>query len=143
MGNGEGRLSGCGRGNRFGDGAGSGYGRVGGSHKTNAPKVRLEPTEIRGLVPFDVVTRVVSRNLGLVRRCYEQGLAKSPSLEGRVSVRFVIDRDGSVSNVRNGGSDLQDRDVISWVLRPYYGLSFPETKNGIVTDVYPLEFVCT
>ena len=36
------------------------------------------------------VRRVVQRNLGQVRRCYEQALSQVPNAEGRVSVRWVI-----------------------------------------------------
>jgi hypothetical protein len=52
----------------------------------------------------------------------------------------VIGRDGSVSNVKNGGSDLPDNDVVSCVLGAYHGLSFPEPEGGIVTVVYPIQF---
>jgi hypothetical protein len=34
-----------------------------------------------------------------------------------VSVRFVIGRDGAVSNVANGGSDMPDGSVVSCVVR--------------------------
>jgi len=41
-----------------------------------------------------------SGSLGPARRCYAEGLARNPNLEGRVSVRFVIGRDGSVRKLR-------------------------------------------
>jgi len=62
------------------------------------------------------------------------------NLEGRAQVRFVIGRDGSVSNVQNGGSDLPDSGVINCVINAYYGLSFPQPEGGIVTVVYPIMF---
>ena len=72
--------------------------------------------------------------------CYEQGLIRNPNLEGRVEVRFVINRDGSVANVSNGGSDLPDSGVIGCVVNAYYGLSFPQPEGGIVTVAYPIMF---
>ena len=57
--------------------------------------------------------RVVRQNYGRFRMCYEQGLGRNPNLEGRVSARFVIGRDGAVSNASNGGSDLPDSGVVS------------------------------
>jgi hypothetical protein len=57
-----------------------------------------------------------------------------------VSVRFVIGRDGSVSNAANGGSDLPDSGVVQCVVRSFYGLSFPQPEAGIVTVVQPLMF---
>jgi 2-polyprenyl-6-methoxyphenol hydroxylase-like FAD-dependent oxidoreductase len=72
--------------------------------------------------------------------CYEDGLRKNPNLEGRVEARFVIGRDGAVSNVRNGASDLPDSKVVSCVVGTYYGLSFPPPTDGIVTVSYPIFF---
>jgi hypothetical protein len=52
----------------------------------------------------------------------------------------VIGRDGAVSNVGNGGSDMPDGGVVSCVVRAFYGLSFPQPEGGIVTVVYPIMF---
>jgi hypothetical protein len=70
--------------------------------------------------------------------CYERGLGRNPNLEGRVAARFVIGRDGSFSNVSNGGSDLPDSGVVSCIVSAFYGLSFPPPEGGIVTVVYPI-----
>jgi outer membrane biosynthesis protein TonB len=82
----------------------------------------------------------VRQNFGRFRMCYEQGLVRNPNLEGRVAVRFVIGRDGAVSNVSNGGTDLPDGNVVSCVIGAYYGLSFPAPERGIVTVTYPIFF---
>jgi hypothetical protein len=97
-------------------------------------------TTVNGRLPSEVIQRIVRQNYGRFRLCYENGLRGNPSLQGRVSVRFVIGRDGSVSNVGNSGSDLPDQSVVQCVVRSYYGLSFPEPENGIVTVVYPIVF---
>ena len=93
-----------------------------------------------GRLPPEVIQRIVRQNFGRFRLCYENGLRGSPSLQGRVAVRFVIGRDGAVSNVANGGSDLPDASVVSCVVRAFYGLSFPQPENGIVTVTYPIMF---
>lgn len=131
---------GHGAGTGTGQGFGSGHGRLGGSHKTRAPKVRMGQTTVSGRLPPEVIQRIVRQNYGRFRMCYEQGLSRNPNLEGRVQVRFVIGRDGSVSNVQNGGSDLPDSGVVSCVISAYYGLSFPQPEGGIVTVVYPIMF---
>ncbi len=131
---------GHGAGTGTGQGFGSGHGRLGGSHKTKAPKVRMGQTTVSGRLPPEVIQRIVRQNYGRFRMCYEQGLSRNPQLEGRAQVRFVIGRDGSVSNVQNGGSDLPDSGVISCVINAYYGLSFPQPEGGIVTVVYPIMF---
>jgi hypothetical protein len=131
---------GHGAGTGTGQGFGSGHGRLGGSHSTKAPKVRMGATQVSGRLPPEVIQRIVRQNYGRFRMCYEQGLGKNPNLEGRVTVRFVIGRDGSVSNVGNGGSDIPDSGVVQCVIRTYYGLSFPQPEGGIVTVVYPIMF---
>jgi hypothetical protein len=131
---------GHGAGTGTGQGFGSGHGRLGGSHSTKAPQVRMGATTVSGRLPPEVIQRIVRQNYGRFRLCYEQGLARNPNLEGRAQVRFVIGRDGSVSNVSNGGSDIPDSAVVQCVIRSYYGLSFPQPEGGIVTVVYPIMF---
>ncbi|MCB9607801.1 MAG: AgmX/PglI C-terminal domain-containing protein [Polyangiaceae bacterium] len=131
---------GHGAGTGTGQGFGSGHGRLGGSHSTRAPKVRMGATSVSGRLPPEVIQRIVRQNYGRFRMCYENGLRNNPNLEGRVTVRFVIGRDGAVSNVSNGGSDIPDSGVVGCVVRAYYGLSFPQPEGGIVTVVYPIMF---
>ncbi len=131
---------GHGAGTGTGQGFGSGHGRLGGSHKTKAPRVRMGATTVSGRLPKEVIQRIVRQNFGRFRLCYEKGLGANPNLEGRVSVRFVINRDGSVSNVSNGGSSIPDSSVVNCVVRAFYGLSFPKPEGGIVTVVYPIMF---
>jgi hypothetical protein len=129
---------GHGAGTGTGQGFGSGHGRLGGSHRTKAPQVRMGTTQVSGRLPPEVIRRIVRQNYGRFRLCYEQGLGRNPNLEGRVQVRFVIGRDGAVSNVSNGGSDLPDSTVVGCVVKAFYGLSFPKPEGGIVTVQYPI-----
>jgi hypothetical protein len=140
IGLGDSGVMGHGAGTGTGQGFGSGHGRLRGTHQTRTPKMRLGTTQVSGRLPPEVIQRIVRQNYGRFRMCYEQGLTRNPNLEGRVSVRFVIGRDGAVSNVANGGSDLPDSGVVQCVVRAYYGLSFPQPEGGIVTVVYPIMF---
>jgi hypothetical protein len=122
-------------------GFGSSAGRRGPEHKTTGPRLRaVGTTVVGGRLPAEVIQRVVRQNFGRFRQCYENGLRTNPNLEGRVAVRFVIGRDGAVSNAANGGSDLPDGGVVSCVIGAYYGLSFPAPEAGIVSVVYPILF---
>lgn len=110
-------------------------------HATRTPRIRLEgDTRVSGSLPREVIQRIVRQSFGRFRGCYEDGLRGNPNLEGRVTARFVIARDGSVASVQSGGSDLPDSRVVSCVLRAYTNLSFPAPKDGIVTVSYPLMF---
>lgn len=131
---------GHGAGTGTGQGFGSGHGRLGGSHRAKPPQVRMGATQVSGRLPPEVIQRIVRQNFGRFRLCYENGLRNNPNLQGRVSVRFVIGRDGAVSNVANGGSDMPDGGVVSCVVRAFYGLSFPQPEGGIVTVTYPIMF---
>jgi hypothetical protein len=104
------------------------------------PKVRYGATTVSGRLPPAVIQHIVRKNFGKFRTCYEAGLGRNAELTGRVSARFVIGRDGKVSNVADGGSDLADPEVVKCVLSAVSSLEFPPPANGIVTVVYPIMF---
>ena len=132
---GGGRGAGIGHGVGFGSGAG----RTG-SARTHPPRVRMGATTVSGRLPPEVIQRIVRQNYGRFRACYERGLRRNPNLQGRVAIRFVIGRDGSVVSAANGGSDIPDAEVIQCVARSFQGLSFPQPEGGIVTVFYPIVF---
>lgn len=131
----------CGGGWDGKDGIGTSGGPSVGGHTPGSPRLpRLADTTINGRIPPDVIQRVVRQNWGRFRACYETGLRANPNLQGRVAARFVVGRDGAVSNVGDGGSDLPDANVTSCVLRAFGGISFPPPSGGIVTVSYPIVF---
>ena len=141
-----GHGSGLGNGNGFGNGNGGlggigrGSGHIGGAHVARSPTLRQGATEVNGRLPPEVIQRIVRQNFGRFRLCYENGMRNNPSLQGRVSVKFVIDRTGGVSTTQDGGSDLPDQSVISCVVRGFGNLSFPQPEGGIVQVTYPIIF---
>jgi hypothetical protein len=131
----------CGTGNCGAAGWGQGNSLGHGEHKAAAPRITpLGIANVSGTLPAEIVQRIVRQNYGRFRMCYETGLRGNPNLSGRVTARFVIGRDGAVSNVANGGSDLPDAGVVSCVVQAFYGLSFPAPDNGIVRVSYPIMF---
>lgn len=131
---------GHGAGTGTGQGFGSGHGRLGGAHAAGQPAVRMGATQVSGRLPAEVVQRIVRQNFGRFRLCYENGLKNNPNLQGRVGVRFVIDRQGAVTNAQNAGSDLPDAAVATCVVNAFTGLSFPAPEGGVVSVVYPILF---
>jgi len=130
---------------RLGFGISGGWGRwsshIRGSHRTRGPIVRWgEGVSVSGRLPPEAIQRIIRQNFGRFRGCYEQGLFKNPTLAGRVTVRFVIGRDGAVSSVADGGSDVPDRAMVGCVVRAFYGLSFPQPEGGVVNVAYPIVF---
>lgn len=122
----------------FGHGCGGKPCLLSGKHEVGA-SLRM-PREIttNGRLPRDVIQRIIRQNAGRFRACYESGLRTNPSLEGRVEVRFIIDRQGQVSVAQDGASDLPNDPVKSCIVKSFYSLSFPSPDNGTVTVVYPM-----
>jgi hypothetical protein len=140
---GVGNVGGLGHGGGLGDkdGIGRGTGPGGlGEHKVKPASVRPGTTTVSGHLPSETIQRIVRQSFGRFRLCYENGLKSNPSLQGRVAVRFVIDRNGGVANAGNGGSDLPDAAVVSCVVSAFTGLSFPAPEDGTVRVVYPISF---
>jgi hypothetical protein len=95
-----------------------------------APKFKLHPS---------VIQSTVRAKFGLFRKCYEAGLARDPQLRGRVAARFVIGKDGAVTNVTDDHSDMPDAEVTRCVLTAFYQIRFPKPEgDGILTVVYPI-----
>ncbi|RYZ04457.1 MAG: AgmX/PglI C-terminal domain-containing protein [Myxococcales bacterium] len=121
-------------------GFGAGQGRLGGAHAADSPKVRMGATTVTGRLPPEVIARIVRQSFGHFRLCYESGLRQNPKLEGRISTRFMIEPDGSVSGIGSAGSDLSDPAVVSCVTNAFRSLSFPQPEGGAVTVVQPILF---
>ncbi len=108
--------------------------------KSGAGKVSTGQLTVSGRLDHGTIRKVVGGANARFRMCYERGLQKVPTLTGGVTVRFVIGRDGAVSNVSSNSADMPDPDVKQCVVRAFYGLRFPSPESGIVTVVYPLKF---
>ena len=115
-------------------------GSTGGRGTASAPTLRQGPTQVNGRLPPEVIQRIVRQNFGRFRLCYENGLRTNPTLSGRVSAKFVIDKNGNVQSTQDGGSDLPDQGVVSCVVRGFGNLSFPQPESGTVVVVYPIIF---
>jgi hypothetical protein len=122
------------------NGHGHGIGLLAGGHPAVHIRVRETTPEVNGVIDAEVIRRVVRMNSGRFRACYETGLRTNPGLEGRVTVKFVIDRSGAVAIAADGGSDIPDEAVRRCVVSSFLSLSFPSPDRGRVTVVYPIVF---
>lgn len=107
--------------------------------RPSPPRVKMGKTTVSGRLPPEVIQRIVRSNFGRFRVCYQAGLRDDPELAGRVTVKFVISRSGTVSNVV-ATTDMADSAVANCVSRAFYSLSFPQPEGGIVTVSYPIVF---
>jgi hypothetical protein len=106
---------------------------------SGSPGARTGNPVVAGRLPPEVIRRIVRQNNSRFRLCYEQGLKNSPGLQGRISVRFVIGRDGKVATV-SATDDLANPSVRECVVNVFRTLRFPQPEGGIVTVSYPLVF---
>ena len=99
--------------------------------------------QVNGRLPPEAIQRVIRQSFGRLRGCYERGLERSPDLEGRIAVKFVIDREGSVALASAAERSLDDAAVAACVVKAYEAMTFPKPVGGIVTVVYPVVFTRT
>lgn len=137
---GLGSIGTLGHGAGTGQGYGVGSGRLGGTRRTKPPQVRMGATTVSGRLPPEVVQRIVRQNFGRYRLCYENALRTDPKVQGRVTVKFVIDSGGAVRTASDGGSDVPDQGMIACVVRGFGNLMFPQPEGGEVTVIYPIIF---
>lgn len=136
---GLGSLGTNGSGSGTGQGFGSGNGRLGGS-RAKPPQVRMGATQVTGRLPPEVIQRIVRQNFGRFRLCYENGLRNNPTLAGKVTVKFVIGKDGSVTQASKSDATMPDAAVVSCIVGTFQALSFPAPEDGKnVVVVYPIQ----
>jgi hypothetical protein len=77
-------------------------------------------SQVNGRLPPEIIQRIVRQNFGRMRQCYEDGLKRDAHLAGRVSVKFIIETNGHVSQVEaidppNAGPRIPDPAVVACV----------------------------
>jgi hypothetical protein len=127
----------------MGSGA-SGYGRGGGNFGEKGEgalgAVGGDPIII-GALDKALIDAVVKRHMNAIRYCYQRELVKSPSLKGKVSIKFTIAKDGSVSAASTKSSTLGSSTAEGCIVNQFLRMKFPEPKGGgIVIVTYPFIF---
>ena len=123
-------ASGYGRGSGF-------YGKKGGG----APGVGRGSPIIMGALDKSLIDRVVKSHMAQIKFCYERELNKNPKLFGKIIVKFVIAKDGSVSSATTKASTMKNPIVEQCVNKRFLRMRFPSPKGGgIVIVSYPFVF---
>lgn len=136
------RLGGLGTHGRGGgvEGYGSGGGSLGAPPKGAGVKFGGEPL-IAGPIDKSLIDAVIKRNMNQIRYCYQRELTKDPNLSGKITVKFVIARDGSVSKAEKKSSTMGNESVESCINSRFLTFQFPEPKGGgLVIVSYPFMF---
>ncbi|MEC7986252.1 MAG: AgmX/PglI C-terminal domain-containing protein [Myxococcota bacterium] len=122
----------------------SGYGTGGGSlgkkKKRGAiGKIGGSPIILGGL-DKSLIDAVIKRNMSQIRYCYQRQLSKNPSLGGKIVIKFVIAKDGSVSKANVKSSSMGSSAVESCIAGRFKRFQFPKPNGGIVIVSYPFIF---
>jgi hypothetical protein len=104
------------------------------------PTPVAEKPAANGHIEPALIQRVVRGHFDVLRKCYEDGMRRDVNLKGRVVTKFIIDRDGTVSFVADGGSDMPDPKTVDCVVKKFGAFVFPKPEGGAVTVVYPIMF---
>lgn len=102
--------------------------------------LRLGPPHVTGPLDEKLLRARVAKLKPRFEACYGERAVGNPYLEGRISARFIVGRDGAIANVSNAGSDLPDSKAIACVLDVFYALEFPPSPSGVTTVIFPLRF---
>jgi hypothetical protein len=97
-------------------------------------------TQLHGRLPALTIRATVRKNFGPFAQCYLDGLRRDPKLEGRITARFVIERDGAVSSATAVNYTIPDCDVGACLLKSFESLKFPAPEGGPVRVTYPIMF---
>jgi len=87
------------------------------------------------------IDRVVEGRMPELRYCYARELSRQPELAGKVTVKFVVGRDGAVTKAATKSSTLKSPAVEACLEGRFLRMTFPApTGGGIAIVAYPLSF---
>jgi hypothetical protein len=134
-----GNIQGAGGYGTKGKGGGqAGYGQLKLTGSSGVSPVALgEGASVATGLDRDQIAAVITRNLGQVRYCYEQGLQQDANLSGRVVVDFVIGPNGIVKTANLASTPISAtvEDCLMMRLKTW---KFPLPEGGVDVKVsYP------
>jgi FHA domain-containing protein len=127
---GIGKVGTKGRGGGLGS-YGSGVGGLGSKSDRDVSIASSNPI-VMGSIDKELIRRVIQEHAAQIRYCYEQQLALNPKLQGKVSIQWVINADGSASAARvdTSSTTLQNEVVHRCMMDRIQSWQFPKPKGG-------------
>jgi hypothetical protein len=100
-----------------------------------------EPPDVAGTLDPEIIRRIVRDHAGAVRYCYERELVRSPSLYGKIVMKWVINAEGKVVSAQASDSQMKNANVESCLSTRIRTWQFPAPRGGGVVVVnYPFIF---
>lgn len=89
----------------------------------------------------EAVRQTIRKSITSFKNCYDEGVKKNPSLEGKVVVEWDIGTEGSVKTAAIKSSTLNDDAVHKCMIDNIMVLKFPAPLDGMTANiVYPFVF---
>jgi hypothetical protein len=105
------------------------------------PQYPCRPEDVpRGRLPPEVTERVIRGADQDLRACYNEGLTRNAYLGGKVTMRFVVDEDGNVGDLRTVCTSLPDAKVVSCMAERFAKFQFAKRPGSRLTVVFPITF---
>lgn len=98
-----------------------------------------------GTTDADVIRRIVRAHINEIRDCYNKGLAKDPTLAGKIVIEFTIGPSGAVErSTATDVSGLADPELPKCIADAIATWTFPAPRGGgRVTVSYPFNLMST
>ncbi|HLL54296.1 MAG TPA: adventurous gliding motility protein GltG [Myxococcaceae bacterium] len=128
-----------GRGGGTGD-YGDGVGVLGGKKGVDIGITASDP-EVMGSLDKELIRQVIARNRSGIKFCYESQLSRYPKLNGKVSVKFVINAEGGVISSNVVQTSMNNGEAEACIASRVRIMQFPKPKGGgVVVVTYPFVF---
>ncbi len=129
-----------GRGGGLGSyGTGPGVGNLGKKSERDI-KVVTGDAVVMGSIDKELIRKVIQEHASQIRYCYEQQLALNPRLQGKVSIKWIIQADGTATNpqVEGSATTLENAQIHECMMSRITSWQFPKPKGGgIAVITYP------
>lgn len=104
-----------------------------------APEAGVD--DAKGRLPPEVIKALIKAHFPRFRTCYERLLKTDPAAAGTIAVRFIVERNGAVSNAEvEEASTIKDAAARACVRAAYTKIRFPAPAGGRVMVTYPIDF---
>jgi hypothetical protein len=108
---------------------------------SDPPLIRPSAPIAMGSMDKEQIRQVIRRNIHQIRACYEAQLAKHPTLAGKISIRFVIAVNGTVSESNVAQASTNNPELETCLATHVRTWIFPNPKGGgVVIVTYPFIF---
>ena len=99
---------------------------------------------ILGALAKEEIDRTILRHLEQLRGCFDQAVEADPPLSGKIVIKFVVAKDGTVASAKVNSTSLDSPDIGPCICHRFMYLKFPQPKGGgIVIVSYPFVFTAT